>query len=245
MSRTLGEGEAHRLLSLGRDLGPAAPNDDIVDMLAVGAGAKPMAGLATCYTADGVPAWDAIEPDPSLGRDRLGGRLDAAGFDWAMTPVETVAEDGRAFIWYELLLGTDRQTVSRFLRRAGSVPGARTERQYGEALGYPTSAIDWFVERGRDADSNSVFDAIAQSETIGTNAQTLAASVPYVPSPTEKGARDAIADGRELTNALGYLDDVADRNAYAETLLGERVRRTLASYDAAQAWRDPLHRAMG
>ncbi len=245
MNGVLDEPHARRLLSLGRELGPAAPNSDIVDMLAVGTGIKPMAGLAMCYTADGAPAWDAVEPEPSLDRRELGGRLDAAGFDWVMTPVETVEDDGRAFTWYELLLGTDRQTVPRFLRTSGPTPGARTEREYGEALGYPDSAIEWFVDRGVDTGYDSVFEVIARSEVYSNKAQTLAASVPYVPSPTQEGARDAIADGQDLTNALGYLDDVADRDAYAETLLGERVRETLANYDATHAWRDPLHRAMG
>ncbi|WP_254535810.1 hypothetical protein [Halomarina litorea] len=245
MSGRLTEAEARRLLALGRDLGPAAPNSDIVDMLAVGTGVKPMAGLAACYTAEGIPAWDVVEPEPTLAREDLGRALDAVGFDWVMTPVETVEEDGREFIWYELLLGTDRQTVPRFLRTAGPSPGARTQRQYGEALGYPSSAVEWFVDRTPEADHDTVFEVIADSDAYGDNAQTLAASVPYVPSPTREGAKDAISDGRELTNALGSLDDVADRDAYAETLLGERVRETFSNYDAAQAWRDPLHRAMG
>lgn len=237
--------QARRLLRLGRDLGTAVPSGDILDMLAVGAGIKPMAGMAACYTADGAPAWDAVEPDPDLGREAVADRLDEAGFQWRMTPVETVREDGRQFTWYELLVGVDGRSVPEFVERTGQRPAERTQQEYGEGLGYPDTAIRWFVEREPETDYDSVFGVIDATGGYSENAQMLAASVPYVPAPTEAGARDALADGRELTDALGHLDDVAERAAYAETLLGERVRETLTTHDATEAWRDPLHRAMG
>jgi hypothetical protein len=234
---------AERLLALGRDLGSAAPSGDVVDMLAVGIGVKPMAGLATCYTETGEPAWDAVEADPAMPRGDLGERLSEAGFQWTFTPVETVHEDGRAFTWYELLVGADDVTLREFLARTGTHPNDRTEAEYGRALGYPDSAVDWFVERpaGRH---DSAFDVIQHGE-YGDDAQTLAASVPYVPAPTRAGADDAIEDGRVLTDALGRLDATTDRGSFAETLLGERVSETLATHDETEPWRDPLHRAMG
>lgn len=245
MNTDMAPTQARRLLTLGRDLATAVPSSDILDMLAVGAGIKPMAGMAACYTADGAPAWDAVEPDPDLSREGVADRLDEAGFQWRMTPVETVREDGRQFTWYELLVGVDDHSVSEFVERTGQRPAERTQREYGEGLGYPDTAVRWFVERDPDTDYDSVFDVIATSGGYSDNAPMLAASVPYVPAPSEAGARDALADGRELTDALGHLDDVAERSAYAETLLGERIRETLTSHDATDAWRDPLHRAMG
>jgi hypothetical protein len=243
MTRTLDGAEARRLQSLGRDLEPAAPTSDVVDLLAVGAGVKPMAGLATCYTDEGKPAWDAVPPGETLGPDRLGDRLEEAGFDWAITPVSTVEEGDRSFTWYELLVGRDRQTVPRFVRSAGDRPGDRTRRQYGEALGYPDSAVDWFVDGKPETGYDSVFDVVESCDGFGATAPAVAASISYVPCPTVEGARDAVADGRELADALGAVDDVAGE-AYAESILGERVRETLATYDAAQRWRSPLHQAM-
>jgi hypothetical protein len=240
---SLDRADAERLVSLGRDLGAAAPSGDVIDMLAVGIGVKPMAGLATCYTDDGKPAWDAVETDPAMPRSTLGDRLSAAGFQWTFTPVETVHEDGRAFTWYELLVGADGTTLREFLARTGTHPDDRTEAQYGRALGYPESAVDWFVERPA-ARYDSAFEVIQHGD-YGEDAQTLAASVPYVPAPTDVGAADAIADGRELTDALGRLDSRSDRGSFAETLLGERVSETLATHDETEPWRDPLHRAMG
>ncbi|MWG36798.1 hypothetical protein [Halomarina oriensis] len=234
---------ADRLLSLGADLGTAAPSGDVIDMLAVGVGVKPMAGLAACYTESGAPAWDAVETDPSLPRSSLGARLDDAGFQWTFTPVETVHEDGRAFTWYELLLGSDGETLPTFLSRTGTHPNHRTEAEYGEALGYPDSAVEWFVNRPASR-FDSVFDII-EREGFRDDAQMLAASVPYVPAPTHDGASDAIEDGRELTDALGQLDAASVRDEFAEALLGERVSETLATHDQTEPWRDPLHRAMG
>ncbi|MFC7153856.1 hypothetical protein ACFQPA_15560 [Halomarina halobia] len=234
---------ARELLDLGRDLGPAAPVSDIVDVLTVGVGAKPMAGVATCFTAAGTPAWDDVAPDARLTYGALGDRLDAVGLDWHLTPIERLPRDGEV-TWYELLVSGDRRTLSRFLDDAGVQPSDRTEREYGEALGYPDSAVEWFVSTSVAATDDSVFDVIAE-RYVGDDAVTLAASVPYVPAPTVRGARDAIDDGRALTEALGRLDESADRDEFAELLLGERVRETLATYDQHRAWRDPLSRAMG
>jgi len=235
--------EAERLLALGEDLGTAAPSGDVVDLLAVGIGVKPMAGLAACYTEHGAPAWDAIDADPTMPRSTLGGRLDAAGFQWTFTPVETVQEAGEEFTWYELLVGADGETLPTFLSRTGTHPNHRTEAEYGQALGYPDSAVEWFVDRPA-AHYDTAFEVIDRG-AYESDAGMLAASVPYVPAPTAEGARDAIEDGRELTNALGRLDAASDREAFAETLLGERVSETLATYDQTEPWRDPLHRAMG
>ncbi|MFC5972270.1 hypothetical protein ACFPYI_13090 [Halomarina salina] len=234
---------ANRLLRLGEDLGAAAPSGDIIDMLAVGIGVKPMAGLATCYTADGEPAWDAIETDPAMPRSALGDRLSAAGFQWTFTPVETVRDDGQTFTWYELLLGADCTTLPEFLEQTGTHPNDRTEAEYGEALGYPDSAVEWFVNQPA-SHYDSAFEVIRHGE-YDENAQTLAASVPYVPAPTRTGAQDAIDDGRELTDALGQFDSVVDDGWFAERLLGERVSESLATHDKTEPWRDPLHRAMG
>ena len=234
---------ADRLLALGEDLGAAAPSGDIIDMLAVGSGVKPMAGLATCYTDGGEPAWDAVETDPAMSRSALGERLSAAGFQWTFTPVETIREDGRTFTWYELLLGADSTTLPEFLEQTGTHPNDRTEAEYGEALGYPDSAVDWFVNQPA-SHFDSTFEVIRHGE-YDENAQMLAASVPYVPAPTRVGAQDAIDDGRELTEALGRIDSATGEGSFAETLLGERVSESLATHDKTEPWRDPLHRAMG
>ncbi|WP_250873554.1 hypothetical protein [Halomarina rubra] len=212
-------------------------------MMAVGIGVKPMAGLATCYTEAGDPAWDAVETDPAMPRSALGPRLNDAGFEWTFTPVETVREDGQAFTWYELLLGADGTTLREFLSQTGTHPNDRTEAEYGRALGYPESAVEWFVRQSA-SQFDSAFEVI-QSGEYDENAQTLAASVPYVPAPTRDGADDAIDDGRELTDALGRLDTTTEQEAFAERLLGERVSETLATHDETEPWRDPLHRAMG
>ena len=240
---SVGRSLADRLLALSEDLGAAAPSGDVIDMLAVGIGVKPMAGLAVCYTDEGEPAWDAVETDPAMPRSSLGERLDAAGFQWTFTPVETVREDGRTFTWYELLLGADSRTLPRFLDQTGTRPNDRTESEYGEALGYPDSAVEWFVNQPA-AHFDSAFEVIRHGE-YDENAQTLAASVPYIPAPTRVGAEDAIDDGRELADALGQFDSAVDDDSFAETLLGERVSETLATHDQTEPWRDPLHRAMG
>ncbi|WP_254546087.1 hypothetical protein [Halomarina pelagica] len=236
--------QARRLLALGRDLAPAASVSDVVDVLAAGVGAKPMAGVATCFTAAGTPAWDAVAPDARLTRDALGDRLDAANLDWHLTPVEDVRTVDEEITWYELLVSAAPDAIPRFLDAAGTEPSARTEREYGEALGYPDSAVDWFVSHPVEATEGSVFDVISERYE-GDDAVTLAASVPYVPAPTLRGASDAIEDGRALAGALGRLDASAERDALAEPLLGERIRETLATYDQRRAWRDPLSRAMG
>ena len=232
--------DAERLVGLARGLAPAAPAGDLLDLLAVGAGVKPMAAVAACFTDAGAPAWGAIDEESTLRRGAVGDRLDALTLEWHLQPVETVHEDGTAITWYELLCG--QTGVASFVERTGQLPGDRTERQYGRALGYPSSAVDWFV--GHDGSDRSVFDVIRTSGRE-ERAVTLAASVPYVPAPTPQGAADAIDDGRRLTEALGRLDDAAG-SSLAEELLGERIDATLAERDAGVTtrWRDPLHRAM-
>ncbi len=232
--------DVERLVELARGLEAAAPAGDILDLLAVGAGVKPMAAVATCFTDTGAPAWGPVEKDSGLRRGDVGDRLDALALEWHLQPVETVQEDGTAVTWYELLCG--QGGVASFVERTGPLPGDRTERQYGRALGYPSSAVDWFV--GHNGGDRSVFDVIRTSgrEERGV---TLAASVPYVPAPTPRGAADAIDDGRRLTEALGRLDNAAG-GCVAEELLGERIDATLTERDAdvTTRWRDPLHRAM-
>lgn len=232
--------DAERLVGLARALESAAPAGDILDLLAVGAGAKPMAAVAACFTDAGAPAWAAVDDDPTLRRGDLGARLDELALEWHLQPVETVHEEGTAITWYELLCG--RNGVTSFVERTGPLPADRTERQYGRALGYPSSAVEWFVDH--DGGDRSVFDVIRTSGRE-ERAVTLAASVPYVPAPTPRGAADAIDDGRRLTEALGRLDDAAG-STLAEELLGERIDATLTERDAGVTtrWRDPLHRAM-
>ena len=231
--------DAERLVGLARGLAPAAPAGDILDLLAVGAGVKPMAAVAACYTDAGAPAWGDVD-EAALRRGEVGDRLEALTIEWHLQPVETVHEAGTAITWYELLCG--REGVTAFVEATGPLPGDRTEREYGRALGYPASAVDWFV--GRDGADRSVFDVIRTSGRE-ERAVTLAASVPYVPAPTPRGAADAIDDGRRLTEALGQLDGAAG-GALAERLLGERIDATLSERDAGVTtrWRDPLHRAM-
>lgn len=235
------EADASRLVSLGRALEPAAPAGDILDLLAVGAGVKPMAAVAACYTASGAPAWGEVsDGSGALPRGAVGDRLDELALEWHLQPVETVREDDCIVTWYELLCGPEG--VSAFVERTGPLPGDRTQREYGRALGYPPSAVEWFV--GTEEADRSVFDVI---RTGGPEERsvTLAASVPYVPAPTPQGAVDAVGDGRRLTQALGRLDDAAG-SGLAEELLGERIDATLAERDAdvTTRWRDPLHRAL-
>jgi hypothetical protein len=235
------EADASRLASLGRALEPAAPAGDILDLLAVGAGVKPMAAVAACYTASGAPAWGTVsDGSAALSRDTLGDRLDELALEWHLQPVETVREDGFTVTWYELLCGPEG--VSAFVERTGPLPGDRSQREYGRALGYPPSAVEWFV--GTEEADRSVFDVI-RTDGRGERSVTLAASVPYVPAPTPQGAVDAVGDGRRLTEALGRLDAAAGDD-FAEELLGERIDTTLTEYDAGVTtrWRDPLHRAM-
>ncbi|MFC6837762.1 hypothetical protein [Halomarina ordinaria] len=245
MTETLTEPHARRLVDLGRDLSPAAPVSDVIDILAVGIGAKPLAGVAACFTEDGAPAWDDVASNAVLTHDRLGDRLDDAGLDWHLTPVETVDDGEETVTWYELLVGSDGRSLPDFLAATGPRPTDRTERQYGRALGYPESSVEWFVTHPVDVETRSVFDVINEQCGSGDDDVTLAASVPYIPAPTRQGARDALDDGRGLTEALGTLDAAADEDGYAELLLGERVRETLDTYDQRRAWRDPLSRAMG
>lgn len=233
---------ARTLVDLGKDLSTATPGGDVLDMFAVAVGNKPLAGMAACYTATGEPAWDAVDTaEDALHRGDLEARLDAAGFQWHVQPVETVHDD-RTVTWYELLVSQGGE-AERFVERAGPRPGDRTEREYGRALGYPESAVDWFVEEHDDA--RSVFDVVRTADGHSDRALALAASVPYVPAPTPQGAVDAIEDGRDLTHALGALDAAAGTD-YVETLLGERVDDRLSAHDRALTtrWRDPLHRAM-
>lgn len=233
---------ARTLVDLGRDLSTATPGGDVLDVLAVAVGNKPLAGMSACYTATGEPAWGAVDTAAdALHRGDLERRLEAAGFQCHAQPVETVHDD-RTVTWYELLVSEGRE-AERFVERAGPLPGDRTEREYGRALGYPESAVEWFVEEHDDA--RSVFDVVRTADGHSDHALALAASVPYVPAPTPQGAVDAIEDGRELTHALGELDAAADSD-YVETLLGERVDDRLSAHDGTRnaRWRTPLHRAM-
>jgi hypothetical protein len=232
---------ASALIELGRALAPAAHEPDVLDLLAVAIGVKPLASVATCYAGAGreVPAWE--RPDPT-GPERaaLGERLDAAGLDWRFDPVDSVREDGRTFTWYELLVGADGESLSAFVEATGSNPAARSDRAYGEALGYPASAVEWFVDC-REKAARSAFDYLRESADHGEAALAVAASVPYVPAPTPRGARDVVIDGRTLVSGLAELDSAAGEE-YAEGLLARRVAATLSDPEAS---RRPLRRVMG
>jgi hypothetical protein len=211
------------LLSLARGLESATSASDLVDVLATGAGAKPLAGVTLCYTADGHPAWDAVDTGPdALGRDALGPRLDALGFEWRRTPVGAGTED-REYRWYDLLLALPDTEGAGYLETAPAQPSARDARTYGRALGYPDSAIDWF---DRDA-GRTALEVVRAARPDDLAAVTLAACVPYVPAPTLPGAADAVADGRRLVDALCRVGTEAGEPWYVRSLLSERVRGRL------------------
>lgn len=225
------ESRASGLVALGRALDTAAPASGVLDVLAVGEGTKPLAGVTLCYTADGHPAWDEVDDSAgALRRDDLGDRLTSLGFEWRLTPVRTATED-RRYTWYDLMVARTGSDGVTYLERAPADPAARQHRAYGRALGYPESAVDWFT-RPVSEGGRSAFD-ILQLNGMDPLSVVHAASVTYVPAPTLDGVDDAVADGRALTAALGRLADAAAERPYVLDLLTERVEETLARYDIA------------
>lgn len=239
---TVAPAEASGLVALGRDLDTATPVGDIVDVLATGAAAKPLAGVTLCYTERGHPAWEAVDTGAdALRRDALGDRLDELGFEWRLTPVRTAVED-REYTWYDLMLALPESEGARYLRRARADPAARDHRTYGRELGYPESAIDWFVG-GSAGHDRSVFDVL-RADDADPLSIVHAASVPYVPAPTSTGAADAVADGRALVRDLCRLADDAGELAYVRDLLAERVEGVLARHDVSLPGRAVVAAAM-
>lgn len=219
--------EPTELVALARGLESAAPGGDILDLLAVGVGEKPLASATLCYTAGGIPAWDA--PDPAgCHRDALTGRLDDLGFAWRLTPVRSGTED-RRYTWYDLLVALPGSEGAAYIETAPEAPSRREDRAYGRALGYPDSAIAWFLGETEPTD-RSVFDVLRDTHPDDRRALAHAASVPYVPAPTVRGAEDAVADGRDLTRALCRLDSVAGADGYVRSRLTERLRETLTQH---------------
>jgi len=235
--------DADALVTLARDLEPAASSGDIVDVLATGAGAKPLAGVTLCYTDDGRPAWDVVDSSATaLERGALGDCLDDLGFVWRLDPVGTATED-RKYVWYDLLLALPGGEGAAYLETAPSDPATRDAGAYGRALGYPDTAIDWFDGDPVPID-RSVFDVVRAARPDDTTALALAACVPYVPAPTSSGAADAVADGRRLVDALCRLGTEARATDYVRGLLCDRVRGTLPRVDAPDTGGDLLATAM-